>query len=222
MTETGRSIGYFYGYKQVGIYQSTADLDRTPRMPSSLPGDIAYADLNGDGVITTADRTYLGTPFPPYSYGLSIGLGYKGFDVSIDGQGVAGNKIFTQWKTANFAQLNYPANRLNAWTSPGSSNVEPIVAARSNNLLFSSYYLEDGSYFRLRNVQIGYTFPRAILAGIGVQKLRLYLSGQNIKTWSKISGYTPEAQLGNILASGADNGLYPVPSVYSFGLNLTF
>jgi len=222
LTETGYSIGYFYGYKQVGIYQSTADLDRMPRMSTSLPGDIAYEDTNGDGVITATDRTYLGTPFPPYSYGLSVSLGYKGFDVSIDGQGVAGNKIYTQWKTANFTQLNYPANRINAWTTAGSTNVEPIITSRSNNLLFSTYYLEDGSYFRIRNVQIGYTLPRNILAKAGIQKVRMYVSGQNIKTWSKISGYTPEAQLSNILASGADNGVYPVPAVYSFGLNLTF
>ena len=222
LTETGRSIGYFNGFRQVGIYQSTADLDRMPRMLTSLPGDIAYEDINGDGVITTADRTYLGTPFPPYSYGLSISLGYKGFDFSVDGQGVAGNKIYTQWKTANFAQLNYPSNRLNAWTGPGSSNVEPIIVPRANNLLFSSYFLEDGSYFRLRNIQVGYTFPKSLLAKAGVQKLRVYASGQNIKTWSKVSGYSPEAQLGDILASGADNGVYPVPSIYSFGLNLTF
>ncbi|MDQ8005196.1 MAG: TonB-dependent receptor [Pedobacter sp.] len=222
LTETGRSIGYFYGFRQVGVYQSTADLDRMPRMLTSLPGDIAYEDINGDGVITTADRTYLGTPFPPYSYGLSISLGYKGFDFSVDGQGVAGNKIYTQWKTANFAQLNYPSNRLNAWTGPGSSNVEPIIVPRANNLLFSSYFLEDGSYFRLRNIQVGYTFPKSLLAKAGVQKLRVYASGQNIKTWSKVSGYSPEAQLSDILASGADNGVYPVPSIYSFGLNLTF
>jgi TonB-linked SusC/RagA family outer membrane protein len=222
LTETGRSIGYFYGYKQVGIYQSTADLDKMPRLSTSLPGDIAYADLNGDGIITTADRTYLGTPFPPYSYGLNVSLGYKGFDFSADGQGVAGNKIYTQWKTANFAQLNYPSNRLNAWTAPGTSNVEPIVANRANNLLFSTYFLEDGSYFRIRNVQIGYTFPKPILAKVGVQRLRVFASGQNIKTWSKVSGYTPEAQLSDILGSGADNGVYPVPAIYSFGLNLTF
>lgn len=135
LTETGKSIGYFYGYRQVGIYQTTADLDRMPAMPTSLPGDIAFEDTNGDGVITPADRTYLGTPFPPYSYGFSVSVAYKGFDASIDGQGVAGNKIYAQWKTASFTQLNYPANRLNAWTGPGSTNIEPIINSRSNNLL---------------------------------------------------------------------------------------
>ncbi|WP_113654245.1 SusC/RagA family TonB-linked outer membrane protein [Pedobacter namyangjuensis] len=223
ITETGRSIGYFYGYQQTGIYQNTADIAQNGSFADSQPGDIKYADLNGDGLITPADRTYLGTPFPPYSYGLSLSMGYKGFDATIEGQGVAGNKIYTQRRTANFAVLNYESNRLNAWTGAGSTNVEPILNnARSNNFLFSSYYLEAGDYFRLRNVQVGYTFAPNALTKVGVNKLRLFLSGQNIKTWSKVSGYTPEAQVGSILGGGADNGVYPVPAVYSFGLNVTF
>ncbi len=222
ITETGKSIGYFYGYKQTGIYQSTADLDVTPHMATSLPGDISYADLNGDGVITPADRAYLGTPFPPYSYGLNLGLSYKNFDASIDGQGVAGNKIYLQRRTANFAPINYETNRLNAWTGPGTSNVEPIMAARGNNLFFSTYYLESGSYFRIRNLQIGYTLRNEAMAKLGVQRLRLYVSGQNLKTWSRTSGYTPEPQISSITGGGADNGVYPVPAIYTFGFNLTF
>ncbi|WP_262714442.1 SusC/RagA family TonB-linked outer membrane protein [Pedobacter sp. BS3] len=222
ITETGKSVGYFYGYVQTGIYQSTADLDKTPHMTTSLPGDISYADIDGNGEITPADRTYLGTPFPPYSYGLNLSVAYKSFDLNVYGQGVAGNKIYLQRRTASFAPLSYESNRLNAWTGPGSTNIEPIINARGNNLLFSTYYLESGSYFRLRNVQLGYTFNRAMISKIGIQALRIYVSGQNIKTWSRVSGYTPEAQISNILASGADNGIYPIPAVYSVGLNVTF
>jgi len=223
LTNTGQSIGYFYGYKQVGIYQSLADLERMPKLTNSLVGDIAYADLNGDGVITPLDRTYLGTPFPPYSFGVSLSLGYKGFDALIEGQGVAGNEIYTQRRTSNFAPLNYESNRLNAWTTAGSTNVEPILDnTRGNNYLFSTHYLEPGDYFRLRTVQFGYTFGANTLAKAGIQKLRLFLSGQNIQTWSKVTGYTPEAQIGSILGGGADNGIYPVPAVYTFGLNVTF
>lgn len=223
VTETGKSIGYFYGYKQIGIYQSTADMDHMATMPSSLPGDIAYADINGDGVITDKDRTYLGTPFPKWNYGINVSLGYKGFDAQIEMQGVAGNKVYTQRRTASFADLNYEANRLNAWTAPGTSNVEPIIDnSRGNNYLFSTYYLEPGDYFRFRTVQLGYTFKADALAKIGLKQLRLYLSGQNIHTFSKTTGYTPEAPLSNPIASGADNGLYPVPAVYSFGVNATF
>lgn len=223
LTTTGQSIGYFYGYTQVGVYQSTADLAKQPALSNSLPGDVAYADINGDGVITTADRGYLGTPFPPYSFGGTISLGYKGFDFEIEGQGVAGNKIYTQRRTATFAVLNYEKNRLNAWTGPGTSNIEPILDnTRGNNFLVSTYYLEPGDYFRIRTFQIGYTFAKSMLSNLGIQKARVYISGQNIKSWSQVTGYSPEAQIGSILGGGADNGAYPVPAIYSFGLNLTF
>ena len=223
LTNTGKSIGYFYGLQQIGIFQSVAELERFPKHPDSKVGDIMYADLNGDGIISPLDRTYLGTPFPPYSYGMSLSLGYKGFDALIEGQGVAGNEIYTQRRTSNFAPLNYEANRLNAWTAPGTSNIEPILDnTRGNNFLFSTHYLEPGDYFRLRTVQLGYTFGKDMLAKAGIQKLRLYVSGQNVQTWSKVTGYTPEAQIGSILGGGADNGVYPVPAVYSFGLNVTF
>lgn len=223
VTESGRSIGYFRGYKQVGIYQSAADMEKMPVMAGSQIGDIAYADVNGDGVINTSDRTYLGSPFPPYAYGLSITLNYKGFDATIDGQGFAGHKIYTQRRTQVFATLNYEANRLNAWTTPGSTNIEPILDnTRANNFLFSDYFVEPGDYFRLRNIQLGYTFNRDLLSKIGVSKLRLFMSGQNLKTWSKTTGYSPEAILGNPTTSGADNGVYPIAAVYTFGLNVTF
>lgn len=223
LTTTGKSIGYFYGYRQVGIYQSTADLLKQPALATSLPGDIAYADINGDGMITSADRTYLGTPFPPYSYGGSISIGYKNLDLQIEGQGSAGNKIYTQRRTATFTVLNYEANRLNAWTGPGTSNIEPVLDnTRGNNFLMSTYFLEPGDYFRLRTIQLGYTLGKDIMSKTGLQKARIYISGQNIKSWTKVTGYSPEPQIGSILGGGADNGAYPVPATYTFGINLTF
>lgn len=223
VTETGKSIGYFYGYKQTGIFQTSADIASKAAHADSAPGDISYEDLNGDGIISPLDRTYLGTPFPPYSYGLNLSMNYKGFDATIEGQGVAGNKIYTQRRTGTFTQLNYESNRLNAWTGPGTSNIEPIInRGRTNNFLFSTYYLEPGDYFRLRNIQLGYTFGSNLTKTVGIQKLRVFISGQNIKTWTKATGYSPEAQIGDILAGGADNGVYPVPAIYSFGLNVTF
>lgn len=223
LTTTGQSVGYFFGYTQAGIYQSTADLAKQPALSTSLPGDIAYADLNGDGVITTADRGYIGTPFPPYSFGGNIVLEYKGFDFEIAGQGFAGHKIYTQRRTATFATLNYESMRLNAWTGPGTSNIEPILDnVRGNNFLFSTYFLEPGDFFRIRTLQIGYTFRENLLKRVGIQKARIYLNGQNIKTWSRVTGYSPEPLIGSILGGGADNGAYPVPAIYSFGINLTF
>ncbi|HEX5653985.1 MAG TPA: SusC/RagA family TonB-linked outer membrane protein, partial [Chitinophagaceae bacterium] len=223
LTTTGESIGYFYGYTQVGVYQSTADLTKQAAFTNSLPGDVAYADRNGDGVLTPADRGYIGTPFPPYSYGANISLGYKGFDFEVEGQGAAGHKIYTQRRTSTFAVLNYETNRLNAWTTPGSTNIEPILDnTRGNNFLMSTHYLEPGDFFRLRTMQLGYTFKKELLSKAGIQKARIYISGQNIKTWSKVTGYSPEPLIGSILGGGADNGAYPVPAIYSVGINLTF
>jgi len=222
-TNTGQSIGYFYGYTQTGIYQSTADLAKQPAFVTSLPGDIAYLDRNGDGVLNDNDRGYIGTPFPPYSYGGSLSLGYKGLDFQIEMQGAAGHSIYTQRRTSTFATLNFEANRLNAWTAPGTSNVEPILDnTRGNNFLMSTYYLEPGDYLRIRLLQIGYTFKETVLSRVGVKKARVFLSGQNVATWSRVTGYSPEPLIGSILGGGADNGAYPVPSIYSLGLNVTF
>ncbi|MCX2572962.1 SusC/RagA family TonB-linked outer membrane protein [Pedobacter sandarakinus] len=223
LTNSGQSIGYFYGYRQIGIYQTAREMLTQAQFPTSQVGDIAFEDVNGDGIISPLDRTYLGTPFPPYSYGLSLSLGYKSFDFLLEGQGVAGNEIYAQRRTSNFAPLNYESNRLNAWTGPGTSNVEPILDnTRGNNFQFSSYFLEPGDYFRLRTIQLGYTFAPTLMNKIGAQKLRIYVSGQNVQTWTQATGYTPEAQIGSILGGGADNGVYPVPAIYSFGLNVTF
>ncbi|HUC83380.1 MAG TPA: SusC/RagA family TonB-linked outer membrane protein, partial [Flavisolibacter sp.] len=223
LTRTGQSIGYFYGYRQIGIYQSTGDIAKMPAFANSLPGDIAYEDYNKDGIISAADRQYLGSPFPDYNFGGSIMLNYKNFDLGIEGQGATGHKIYTERRTANFTVLNFEANRLNAWTAPGTSNVEPIVNnTRGNNYLFSSYYLEPGDFFRIRSLQLGYNFKPGFMSGVGIQKARIYVNGQNIKTWSRVTGYSPEPIIGSILGGGADNGSYPVPAIYSFGLNLTF
>lgn len=223
VTETGKSIGYFFGYVQTGIYQTTAQLDKQPHMSSSSPGDIAYEDVNGDGKIDQNDRTYLGTPFPKYNFGGNVTLNYKDFDLGIELQGVAGNKIYVQRRTATFAILNYEANRLDAWTGPGTTNIEPILDnTRSQNYLFSTYWLEPGDYLRIRTVQLGITLNPKILKTKGIQSLRLFISGQNLATFTKATGYSPEVPISNPIAAGADNGVYPVPAIYSFGLNLTF
>lgn len=223
VTETGKSIGYFYGYKQVGIYQTLADLDKMPKFADSAPGDIAFADINGDGKIGPEDRTYLGTPFPPHNFGINLSFGYKNFDLQVEGHGVAGNKIYAQRRTRNFADLNYEANRLDAWTAPGTSNVEPILDnSRGNNYQFSSYFLEPGDFFRIRTLQLGYSFGDALLEKSIIRKARVFVSAQNLKTWSKVTGYTPEAAISSIIAGGTDNATYPLPATYTFGVNLSF
>jgi TonB-linked SusC/RagA family outer membrane protein len=222
-TVTNESIGYFFGYRQTGIYQTVADLDKRPAFVNSLPGDIAFEDVNKDGKLDAGDRTYLGTPFPVYNFGATLNLSYQGFDLIVEGQGVAGNKIYTQRRTGTFAVLNYETNRLNAWSGAGTSNIEPILDnTRANNFLFSSYFLEPGDYFRIRTAQIGYNFSGSRLSKTPIKQLRLYISGQNLFTFSKTTGYSPEASISNPIESGADNGTYPLPAVYSFGVNVTF
>lgn len=224
MTQSGYSIGYFYGYETAGIYQSVPQINKTPHLATAQPGDLIYKDVNGDGKLNQDDRTYLGTPFPKYNFGGSVTLGYKDFDFEVDVQGVAGNKIYKQRSTYTFASLNYEVSRLNAWHGYNTSNTQPILdITRSENYLFSDYWLESGSYVRLRTVQVGYTFNNLHLSkGEGSQSLRLYLSGQNIYTLTKATGYSPEVPVVNPIAAGADNGVYPLPAIYTFGLNLSF
>lgn len=222
-TITGYSIGHFYGYEQEGIYQTVTQIENSPYYANARPGDIMFRDVDGNDTVNTADRVYLGTPFPPYSFALNLNFGYKGFDLVIEGQGVAGNKIYAQRRTRNFATLNYESNRLNAWTGPGTSNIEPIMDnTRGNNFLFSSYFLEPGDYFRLRTVQLGYTFNQDRLQNSIFKQARIYISGQNLYTWTRTTGYSPEAAIGSIIGGGADNGVYPIPASYTFGINLTF
>lgn len=222
-TITGYNIGHFFGFRQTGIYQSTADIARTPAFSNSLPGDISYADLDGNGFIDQNDREYLGSPFPAYTYGTAVNLQYKNFDFLLEGQGFAGHKIYTQRRISQFAIINYETNRLNAWSGAGSTNIEPILDnSRGNNILFSTHYLEPGDFFRIRTLQVGYNFSSNLLSSAGIRAARVFVSGQNIKTWTKATGYTPEPQVGSILAGGVDNGIYPIPAVYTFGINLTF
>ncbi len=225
-TRSGYSIGYFYGYVQTGIYQSQTAIDKAPHIyaPLSQPGDISYLDLNGNDTISAADdRTYIGTPFPKYNFGVSVSFAYKGFDLQVDGQGVAGNMIYLKRRTYTFADLNYETNRLDAWHGEGTSSTEPILdPRRGNNSLFSTYWLEKGDYFRIRTLQLGYTFNPASPTNSVIKMLRLYVSGQNIATFTKATGFSPEVPIGSPVSGGADDNVYPLPAIYSFGLNVTF
>lgn len=223
-TRAGYPIGHFYGYKVTGVYQNTEDIAQSPQngLSTVKPGDLKFADINGDGVINIDDRTMIGNPMPDFTYGFTVGLDYKGFDVSIDMMGVYGNEIYRKWDTSEYAQFNYRADRMNRWNGEGTSNWEPILdTGRSINRQNSSYFIEDGSYFRIRNIQLGYTFDAKLLSKIYLKSLRLFGNIQNPKTWSKNSGYTPEIS-GGAMDSGFDKGTYPVPVVYTFGLNVTF
>ena len=223
-TVAGQPIAYFYGYQVKGIYQNNEDIKQSE--PNNVftvkPGDLKFSDVNGDGVIDQDDRTMIGQPTPDFTYGLNFNLGYKGFDFGVDMMGVYGNEIYRDWDTSSFAQFNYLMKRMNRWHGEGTSNWEPILEpSRAINRAYSNYYIEDGSFFRIRNVQLGYRFPESLLNKIYMKSLRVYANVQNLKTWSKNTGYTPEIG-GSAVRSGVDGGTYPMPAIYTFGLNLTF
>ncbi len=221
----GSPIGSFYGYVVDGVYQSVADLLDSP--PNSLGGgvgDLKFKDVNGDGSITDADRTVIGNPTPDFTYGISASVNWKGFSLSADFQGVYGNEIWRAWGNgATYAPFNYRSDRLNAWNGPGTSNWEPRVNpdAAGYNTLPSTYMIEDGSYFRVRNIQIGYTFDSKVLDKLKISGLKIYLNAQNPFTWKNNSGFSPEAG-GSPTKFSIDSGGYPVPSITTLGINASF
>lgn len=223
-TKAGFPIGFFYGYVSEGIYQTAEEIRKSPvnTLNDVRPGDIKFRDVTGDGRITPEDRTMIGNPTPDLTYGGNITLNYKGFDLGVDVMGVYGNEIFRNWGRGTFAQFNYPAYRLDRWNGVGTSNWEPILSTgRANNYLISSYYVEDGSFFRIRNVQLGYNFDPGMLSNLHIKSLRLFLNAQNLKTFKNSTGYTPELG-GSATSFGIDNGTYPLPAIYTFGVNLNF
>jgi len=226
-TTIGYPIGSFYGYVVEGVYQSYADILKSPSaaaIGAYRPGDFKFKDVNGDGVITADDRTVIGNPTPKFTYGGTVNLNYKGFSLSADVNGVYGNQIFRTWGSLEspFQRVNYAAFQVGAWSGPGTSNFVPLVSQGDRfNYNGSTYNIEDGSYFRIRNLQLGYNFSNALLSRYKINNLRLYLNVQNLKTWKNNYGYTPEFG-GDATAFGYDNAGGAIPRVTSVGLNVTF
>ncbi|MFN4313838.1 MAG: SusC/RagA family TonB-linked outer membrane protein [Chitinophagaceae bacterium] len=232
-TAPGYPIGSFFGYVVEGIYQSYADILASP-VASSLgayrPGDFKFKDINGpdgkgpDGRITSDDRVFIGNPTPDFTYGGYVTAAYKGFSLGIDFNGVYGNEIFRTWGSLEspFQRVNYPKEKLGRWNGPGTSNWVPLVSQADRfNYNGSTYNIEDGSYFRLRNIQLAYNFDRNVLKKLKMRDLRVFANIQNLKTWKNNIGYTPEFG-GDATAFGYDNAGGAIPVVTTFGLNVTF
>lgn len=225
-TTVGLPIGYFYGYEVEGIYQSYADKLASPVNTefSYGPGDLKYKDINGDGKINTADRKMIGKPTPDFAYGGTINLRYKNLELGIDLGGVYGNQVFRNWggTESPFQRVNYAAFKMNRWTGAGTSNWDPILGQDHRiNYEASTYNIEDGSYFRLRNVQVAYNLTGAFLTRAHIKNLRAFLNVQNSKTWKNNSGYTSEFG-GSAISFGVDNAGGAIPVVSTIGLNVTF
>ena len=221
-TVVGESIGSFYGYKTDGIFQNKEEIENYPSLGNAKPGDIRYVDANGDGKLNSKDRVNIGSSIADYIFGLNLAFDYKGFDFSVDLQGVYGNEIFNAKKAVRFDTYNFEKSYLDRWTGEGTSNAEPRITNEGINYEVSDRFVEDGSYLKIQNIQLGYTMPESLIRKFDISKLRLFCSVSNLKTFTNYSGFSPEIVGGDVLSSGIDNGVYPLSTTYSFGVNITF
>lgn len=228
----GMPLYSFYGLQIDGIYQDQAEVDAGPTYPGyAAVGKYKYHDTNGDGVITDADRKFLGNPHPDFTYGFNLNVGYKGFDLSAFFQGVKGNELLNmvkRWTDFNNQAGNRSLRMLNdSWTPENRDAVLPILDANdSRSQQPSSYFIQDGSYFRMKNLTIGYTLPTKAASKLGLSSARIYVQGQNLFTITKYDGIDPEVtSVGSAPGStvlGVDQGNYPRSKMYQIGLNFGF
>jgi TonB-linked SusC/RagA family outer membrane protein len=228
--QIGQSFNSFFGYKTLGIFQTEQQiLDYKNKngdliQPNARPGDFIWADLNGDGKISSdnLDRTFLGSNLPKYTFGLTINLSYKEFDFMMFGQGVAGNKIFQGLRRLDILTSNYSTRAMSRWTGPGTSNDFPRLTDTDPNGNFSrmsDFYLEDGDYLRLKVVQLGYTIPTNLSNKIGIARIRVYATAENLFTLTNYTGYDPEVGGG---VFGVDKGQYPQARTILGGIQISF
>ena len=245
--QVGQSIGEFYGYKIVGFWNTQDQINAADALAQKAKGDptaiyqagegvgrFRYADVTKQGFVDLNSRTFIGNPNPDFSYGLNLGLDYKGFDFNAQLFGISGNQIFNNVKWFNDFSSGFNGAKshtalYDSWTPTHMNAKAPISETSqnlSNNQVPNSYFVENGSYLRLKNVQIGYTFPSKWLKTTGISRLRVYVSGANLFTVTKYSGVDPEIGVNSTQSGGSefgvDEGVYFNPRTYIVGLNLTF
>ena len=228
----GLPLGHYYGYQTDGIYQTQAEIDAlNATAPSGTystigeiaPGDLRFVDTNGDGEITADDRTNIGNPIPDATFGLNISLSYKNIDFSANAFASVGHEL-----VRDYERKDLYANRgnyvLGRWQGSGTSNSTPraVSGANVNTDFFNDFHVEDASFLRLQNVQIEYTFGEKTSSTLGIDKCRIYLSGNNLFTITDYFGFDPSANTGAPLGGGIDKGFYPVAASYLLGINLNF
>lgn len=229
-SEEGLPIAYFWGYETDGIFQNEAEVfqhinqDGDVLQPNAAPGDVRFVDNNNDGVIDDKDRTMLGNPTPDVTLGLNIGLNYKNFDFGLFFSGAFGNDIFNGPQRRDLRFTNRTTAALDRWTGEGTSNETPRYTwiDANNNDRVSDLYIEDGSYVRLKNIQLGYTLPTSLLEKMGFDKWRFYISGENILTFTSYSGVDPEIGAFGSFDIGIDRAIYPQARTIRVGTSATF
>lgn len=229
--ETGRPYGFFYGYVHDGIFQNQAEVDAHSytdangvtklKQPNAKPGDVRYKDLDGKNGITGEDRTMIGNPNPDWTFGLTLNAEWNGFDMNAFFQGVQGNDLYKFYRRANVTYGNWDKSWLNRWHGEGTSNWMPRIVEgdpNNNTTWVTNMFVEDGSYLRLKVLQLGYTLPARLTQKAFIKKLRFFVQGENLFTITDYTGYDPEVGTRN----GFDGGTYPQARTFTFGANITF
>lgn len=232
ITRVGSPIGSYYLLKQNGVYINQADLNNNPSFAGAKPGDFKFIDIDGNGILDVdKDRTIVGDYFPDYTFGITNKLNYRGIDFSFSIQSVQGVEIVNlnnRYLNSIEGNFNSTTNALNRWRSesdPGNGLTNRANRkAKGNNVRGSNMFVEDGSYIRLQNITLGYNLPKTITNRLKLQTARLFITGQNVFTLTKYTGYNPEVNLydNNALTPGIDYGTYPLNKTFSIGLNLNF
>ncbi len=228
--QLGYSLSAFYGYQTLGLFQSKSEVDAAPKQDGAGPGRFRFADLNGDNKIDAADRTYLGSPVPKFTGGLNLRFTYKGFDVEMYGYTSIGNKIWNQskWFTdfyPSFAGAAISERVKQSWTPENTGATIPIFEAASNfstNTQANSYYIEDGSYFRMQNLSFGYNLPSNLLSKVRLSRARVFISTNSLFTITKYQGLDPSVGGNADTNFGIDVGNYPITRSVLGGLSLAF
>lgn len=231
MMEVGYPIAYFWGYKTMGVFQNETQItdykstDGTVIQPNAKPGDLIWYDKNDDGKIDDNDRMQIGNPYPDFTAGLNLSVMYKGFDFNMFWYGAFGQEIFNGTRRYDLPMSNWNSSVLERWTGEGTSNTHPRVTVadpNKNYINVSDFYIEDGSYLRLKNLTIGYTVPANLSQKAKIAKLRLFASASNLLTFTKYSGFDPEIGAKSALDMGIDRNIYPQSRTFMFGVNLSF
>lgn len=237
-TTVGHSVGEFYGRKVIGIFQNQSEIDNykasdgTVIQPNAKPGDFKFLDKNGDGQINDKDRTFLGSAVPKYNFGINLYGEYKGFDITIDLYAQGGNKIYNGKRYRQIGNENYDQDFYDhRWHGEGTSNSYPSADLSADaNKQANSWYLESGNFFKIRNIQIGYTFQSSVTSKLGLSRLRIYANAANPLVFFKYNGFSPEiptasyvvntSNSSNITSQGVDTNVYPMAATYNFGINI--
>jgi TonB-linked SusC/RagA family outer membrane protein len=228
--ENGECFPFFYGKKTAGIFQNDAEVaayknpDGGLIQPNAKPGDVRFVDVNGDGKIDDGDRTKIGKGMPDWTYGFNFNVSYKNLDLSAVFQGTIGNDIYDATRRTDLQAVNLPSYMWGRWTGEGTSNKIPRFtwADDNNNWLSSDLYVKDGSYLRLKNIQLGYTLPKVLTRKVLVDGVRFYVAAENLLTFTKYEGFDPEVGTSGGKSIGIDRGCYPQARTYTFGLNINF